>query len=47
MDRYCLATIGRICKQWFHKALSGDKWAKAGIMYCLACGFANHAHVNL
>ena len=26
--------IGRICKQWFRKALSGDKWAKAGIVYC-------------
>ena len=25
--------IGTICKQWFRKALSGDKWAKAGIVY--------------
>ena len=25
--------IGRICKQWFRKALSGDKWAKAGFVY--------------
>ena len=31
--------IGRIYKQWFRNALNGDKWAKAGIVYCVRFGY--------